>query len=277
MSGRAGRAAGGSVAGRRGCIADIGCPADVVDRAQQRPAAQASGIDGQAPRDPLDRVGRRRVEVSQQQEGAVEGRIADNRLGIDQQPGLAAGGEHVAEMGVAVDDDFLAVPRAELAGARGGLHERSPARSSRSPSPRPLRGLAAGESDGPSVAAGASGAAGRRRCPAPARGREGRAAASPARAARAAARRRPGRGRATGRRRRRRRGEAHPLRRDSRRRRRAASGRPASRRRACTPAPRHAWRRAGWRPGAAPMCRSGAPRRRERHRTSAARRRRTRQ
>jgi hypothetical protein len=71
----------------------------------------------------LDQSGRLRVEVPEQEEGAVEGRIADHRLGIDQQPGLAAGRQHVAEMGVAVHDDVLA-RQAPSCARGGGLRER---------------------------------------------------------------------------------------------------------------------------------------------------------
>jgi hypothetical protein len=74
-----------------------------IDRLNQGPTLKSNRVDRQAVGQPSGQCHRgpgRRIllEVAQQQEGAVECCFADNRLGIDQQPGFALGGQEVTEL-----------------------------------------------------------------------------------------------------------------------------------------------------------------------------------
>ena len=92
--------------------ADRQAPQGVVDRADERPAADVGRLKLQLAREPAhDRIDGVEVESFGQQcpqeVTRVERSLAHERLGIDHQPGFALGGEHVPQVEVPVRQDGL--------------------------------------------------------------------------------------------------------------------------------------------------------------------------
>lgn len=94
-------------------VAVLDRPDDLLDRTQEGPAARAVDRDTEVPRGRGDngaRVlsGRCGLHLDHDQEARVEGGFAETGFRIDEQPRFPFGGNDIAEMGVAVDDQQVA-------------------------------------------------------------------------------------------------------------------------------------------------------------------------